>query len=212
MLTPTPPAVIGSEQVGQIVAASAAKNLVPCVMELGGKDPAILLPSADIKAFESTFMRATFQSVGQGCIATERVLAYRSLLPALVPALKARIDALRPGSSLADADAALDYGSMISDVRFDDLERRVAQAVEAGAELICGGRRQVRADGVGAFFAPTLLANVPPDCELAAEEVFGPILLVITYDDVDEAIAIANGSRYGCVAPPSAGFSPSRQH
>lgn len=167
-------------------------------MELGGKDPAILLPSADIKAFESTFMRSVFQSVGQGCIATERFIVHRSLLPTLVPALKARVDGLRLFSSLADDEAAIDCGSMISDARFDDLERRVKLAVEAGAKLICGGSRQHRKDGIGAFFQPTLLANVDPESALAAEEVFGPIMLLIPYDTVEEAIAIANASRYGC--------------
>jgi acyl-CoA reductase-like NAD-dependent aldehyde dehydrogenase len=177
-------------------------------MELGGKDPAIVLASADLEAFESTFMRSVFQSVGQGCIATERFIVHRSLLPTLVPALKARVDGLRLASSLAGGETAVDCGSMISDARFDDLERRVELAVEAGAELICGGARQHREDGVGAFFQPTLLTNVDPESALATEEVFGPIMLLIPFDTVDEAIAIANASRYGCVR--SSGPLPTR--
>jgi len=177
-------------------------------MELGGKDPAIVLASADLEAFESTFMRSVFQSVGQGCIATERFIVHRSLLPTLVPALKARVDGLRLASSLAGGETAVDCGSMISDARFDDLERRVELAVEAGAELICGGARQPREDGVGAFFQPTLLTNVDPESALATEEVFGPIMLLIPFDTVDEAIAIANASRYGCAR--SSGPLPTR--
>ncbi|CDZ97964.1 Vacuolar H-ATPase V1 sector, subunit G [Phaffia rhodozyma] len=189
---------IGSEQVGRIVASSAAKNLTPCIMELGGKDPAILLPSADVSFFSSTFLRSVFQGSGQGCIASERFIVHRSLLPKLIPDMERRIQALVQGSSLGDnsESATVDFGSMISDARFDQLERMIREAVEDGAKLLIGGKRSEGLSGNG-FFQPTLLVDVKPGMAVAKEEVFAPIMTIIPYDDVAEAVEIANSSRYG---------------
>ncbi|KAL7409741.1 Aldedh-domain-containing protein [Mrakia frigida] len=193
---------IGSEQVARKVALSATKNLIPCTMELGGKDPAILLPSADIKQFESTFLRATFQSSGQGCIATERFIVHSSLLSTLIPRLEARISSFRLGATLApnSTGTPVDSGAMISDARFGEFEKLVGEAVKDGARLVLGGKRWEggKEKGVeGAFFEPTMLVGVKSSMRIAREEVFGPIMLILSYDTIDEAVEIANGSRYG---------------
>ncbi|KAK0570236.1 Meiotic Sister-Chromatid recombination aldehyde dehydrogenase [Tilletia horrida] len=197
---------IGSEPVGKLVAAAAVKHLTPTVIELGGKDPAVILPSADLKYFNSTFLRAVFQGGGQNCIGLERFIVARSILPQFVALVKSRIEALRCGSYLDDAvpgpylkdSAPVDVGAMINSARFDELESLISGAVQKGAQVLVGGKR-LRSDKwkSGSFFAPTLISGVTRDMKIAQEEVFAPIMLIMPFDTLDEAIEIANSTRYG---------------
>ncbi|CAD6888351.1 unnamed protein product [Tilletia controversa] len=197
---------IGSEPVGKLVAAAAVKHLTPTVIELGGKDPAVILPSADLKYFNSTFLRAVFQGGGQNCIGLERFIVARSILPEFLSLVKTRVEALRCGSYLDDALAGpyasktgdIDVGAMINPARFEELEGLISNAVQKGAEVLVGGRRLGQTKWkAGAFFAPTLITGVTRDMRIAQEEVFAPIMLVMPFDTIDEAIEIANSTRYG---------------
>lgn len=199
---------IGSDAIGRRVAHAAADELTPVTLELGGKDPAVILPGTDITFFASMFMRACFQSVGQNCIGIERFIVSRGQRDALISAVQPRIEALQCGSFLDDTrfgrgtDAPdttrVDCGAMITDARFDSLEHLVADAVARGAKLICGGARLAHERWPrGCYFAPTLLADVTHDMPIAQEEVFAPIFLIMTYDTEREAVAIANATRFG---------------
>ncbi|KIO27890.1 hypothetical protein M407DRAFT_22808 [Tulasnella calospora MUT 4182] len=193
---------IGSETVGKKVAQAATVNLTPTVLELGGKDPAIILPNTDLEKYASMWMRGVFQANGQNCIGIERFIVPVELHDRFLDMMTARIAKLRLGSVLSSsADgfvSVVDNGSMISDARFEELERLIKAAERDGAEIVTGGERWQHAYlENGAYFEPTLIGHVNENMEIAQTEVFAPIMLVIPYDTVDEAVAIANGSRYG---------------
>ncbi|GAA5846640.1 hypothetical protein JCM9279_003391 [Rhodotorula babjevae] len=191
---------IGSEAVGKKVALKAAEIGTPVLLELGGKDPAVLCPSADLQYFADTWMRGVFQSGGQNCIGTERFLVHSSLYDAFVSTMHERISRLELGDVLSPtaADKQVDVGAMISDRLFDELEVLVAHAVKEGARCLVGGKRADKGVvGEGHYFEPTLLVDVTPSMAIAQQEVFAPIMTVLKYDTLDEAVAIANGTRYG---------------
>ena len=188
---------IGSRPIAHHVAQSAAHSLTPLCLELGGKDPAILLD--DIRNLErvvSILMRGTFQSAGQNCIGIERIICLSEVSPQVVTILESRIRALRVGSALDDPNA-VDVGAMISDVRFEHLEKLVADAVSQGARCLVGGKRFLhRRYPKGHYFQPTLLVDVTPLMRIANEELFAPICVVMRAASLDEAISIANSTPY----------------
>ncbi|SPO28135.1 related to aldehyde dehydrogenase [Ustilago trichophora] len=204
---------IGSEPVGRLVAQAATKELTPVTLELGGKDPAILLKDADLKYFGSTFMRSCFQGAGQNCMGIERFIVDASIADKLVNIVEPRIRALQLGSFMDDApfgvsssikpkgrDSRVDMGAMITDARFSRLEELIADAVSQGASLVVGGKRYPHPVWkYGHYFSPTLLTNVTPNMAIAQEELFAPIFLIIpfTTSNLDSAITIANSTRYG---------------
>jgi len=195
---------IGSETVGRKVAQAATVHLTPCNIELGGKDPCIILPGTDIEQWSSIWMRGVFQGMGQNCIGIERFIVPRNMHDAFLTHMQRRITRLRLGSVLTSAQpetefvTVVDGGSMISDNRFAELERLVQSAVADGATLVCGGEKWRHAYAEdGAYFQPTLLGDVSEGMEIAQEEVFAPIMLVMPYGNVNEAIDIANGTKYG---------------
>jgi len=179
---------IGSDHVGKMVARNAAEGLTPVTLELGGKDPLVLLASADIPFFKDTFMKAVFTGSGQGCIATERFICQTDVYDEFISTMKPRVGELRPGR---------DTGAMINGDRLKRLEDMVASAVQQGAKLFVGGTRFDHPNYPQAFyFAPTLLCDVTMDMEIAQEECFAPIMLVFRAQTTDECIRIANSSRY----------------
>ncbi|PWN94186.1 Aldedh-domain-containing protein [Acaromyces ingoldii] len=197
---------IGSEPVARHVAKDAATALTPCCLELGGKDPMVILADADVNYFLQTWLRAAFHAAGQNCIGAERFIVASSILPRLIGLLEPRVRALRCGSFLDDTSLAadaknpttVDVGAMISDNRFDRLEELVQDAVNKGARCLVGGKRfQHPLHPQGHYFAPTLLVDVTPDMTIAHEELFAPVFLVMSFETTDEAVAIANSSRYG---------------
>ncbi|KAI1457316.1 ALDH-like protein [Annulohypoxylon moriforme] len=166
---------IGSRPVCHHVAASAAKALIPVVAELGGKDAAIILDSAekDLDRIVEILMRGTFQASGQNCIGIERIIAAPGVYDKLVSALEPRVKALRLGTDK-------DVGAMVSSASFARLEALVADAVSRGARLLAGGKRFIHPDHPqGFYFTPTLLADVTPDMAIANEECFGPIMTLL---------------------------------
>ncbi|BEJ11711.1 hypothetical protein CspHIS471_0201710 [Cutaneotrichosporon sp. HIS471] len=180
---------IGSEPVGRKVAAAAASILAGTTIELGGKDPAFILPSADMKFFASTWMRGAFQSAGQNCIGVELFLVPRVRQEEFIDLLLPRVKALRVGT---------DVGALISHAPIARLERLVKDAEASGARILTGGAQYIHPDKTqGAYFAPTLLADVSLDMEIAREELFAPVMTVVPYDDIDEALAKLRAARFG---------------
>jgi aldehyde dehydrogenase (NAD+) len=187
----------GSVDVGVSVAKMAADNVVPVVMELGGKSPNIVFADADLDLTVQGVATAIFQNAGQTCSAGSRLLVQRQAHDALVARLAERAKGMRVGPGVSDPD----MGPIISKRQLESIESYVALGRTEGATVAAGGARPSDAAlGRGFFFAPTLLDQVSPDMRVAQEEIFGPVLAIIVFDEIEEAIAIANRSQYGLVA------------
>jgi aldehyde dehydrogenase (NAD+) len=186
----------GSVAVGQLIQAAAAKNVVPVTLELGGKSPQIVFADADLDAALPFLVNAGIQNCGQTCSAASRILVERSLLDEVVQRMAARYQALRVGPAVDD----LDVGPLISDVQRDTVQRYLALARQDGLNVAAQARLPAGLPAGGFYVAPTLVANVPAQHRLAQEEVFGPVQVVIPFDSEADAVAIANGTRYGLVA------------
>ncbi|OOQ90293.1 putative aldehyde dehydrogenase-like protein C21C3 [Penicillium brasilianum] len=196
---------IGSRPVAHKVCASAAKSLTPVCVELGGKDPAVILDDArtirNLPAIASILMRGVFQSAGQNCIGVERIIALPGIYSKLIELVTPRIRALRLGSILLDipseSTSTPDMGAMISPASFDKLEGLIAEAVGQGARLLAGGKRYTHPTHVhGHYFMPTLLVDVTRDMRIAQEELFAPVFLVMRAESPTDAVAIANSTLY----------------
>ncbi|KAG5732734.1 putative aldehyde dehydrogenase-like protein [Termitomyces sp. T112] len=192
---------IGSEEVGRKVAIAATEHLTPVTLELGGKDPAIVLPGTNLNQWASLWMRGIFQNAGQNCIGIERMLVHSSQYDELHAIFNERISRLRVGSVLAPSPegyvSTVDCGSMISSERFRGLERIIQDAGEEGAHVLNGTPYNHAYMENGAYFSPTLVGPVDTGMEIAKQELFAPVAVLMTYETVDEAIEIANGTRYG---------------
>ncbi len=187
----------GSVSVGIEVAKRAAQNVVPVVMELGGKSPNIVFADADLDQAAQGVATAIFQNAGQTCSAGSRLVVERRAHGALVDRLVARAKTMRLGPGIGDPD----MGPIISKRQLETIEQYVKVGTAEGARVAVGGARPADpALGRGYFYQPTLLDGVLPDMRVAQEEIFGPVLAVIGVDDVEEAAAVANRSDYGLVA------------
>jgi aldehyde dehydrogenase (NAD+) len=187
----------GSVDVGVAVAKMAADNVVPVVMELGGKSPNIVFADADLELAAQGVSTAIFQNAGQTCSAGSRLLVERTAHDALVERLVERARRMRVGPGVSDPD----MGPIISKRQLETIERYVTIGRDEGARVAAGGERLSDPGlGRGFFFQPTLLDQVSMDMRVAQEEIFGPVLAIIAFDEVEEAIAIANRSQYGLVA------------
>ncbi|MFC8043826.1 aldehyde dehydrogenase family protein [Nocardia sp. NPDC057353] len=180
----------GSTPVGRQIMAAASGTLKKVFLELGGKSAAIVLDDAD---YTKAAMFAAFSIVthaGQGCALTTRLLVPRKDHDQVAQLVAANFAHVKHGDP---NDPSTYMGPLISAKQRDKVDGLVQRAVEAGATLVTGGKKL----DPGFFYAPTLLANVDPDSEIAQEEVFGPVLALIPYDDDDDAVRIANNSIYG---------------
>ena len=187
----------GSVSVGIEVAKMAAENVVPVVMELGGKSPNIVFADADLDLAAQGISTAIFQNAGQTCSAGSRLLVERTAHGALVDRLAARAKTMRVGPGVSDPD----MGPIISKRQLETIERYVQVGQSEGARIAAGGARASDpALAHGYFYQPTLLESVSPDMRVAQEEIFGPVLAIIDFDELDEAAAIANRTEYGLVA------------
>ncbi|KAJ6088693.1 hypothetical protein N7486_009954 [Penicillium sp. IBT 16267x] len=198
---------IGSRPVAFKVCESAAKSLTPVTVELGGKDPAVILDDPrtirNLPTIASILMRGVFQSAGQNCIGVERIIALPGTYNKLIEMVTPRIQALRLGSILLDTPSndpsaiTPDMGAMISPACFDKVESLISEAVKQGARLLAGGKRHEHPKYPhGHYFTPTLLVDVTRDMRIAQEELFAPIFLVMRAESVPDAIAIANYTAY----------------
>jgi len=187
----------GSVDVGIQVATLAAANVVPVVMELGGKSPNIVFADADLDLTAQGVANAIFQNAGQTCSAGSRLLVERKAHDAVVDRLAQRAKTMRVGPGASDPD----MGPIISKRQLETVEKYVSVGAQEGARVAAGGSRPSDPSlGRGFYFQPTLLDHVSADMRVAQEEIFGPVLSIITFDDVEEAIAVANRSQYGLVA------------
>jgi succinate-semialdehyde dehydrogenase/glutarate-semialdehyde dehydrogenase len=181
----------GSEAAGAAVGAAAGRALKPSVLELGGSDPFVVLPSADLDAAARTAVAARAINNGQSCIAAKRFVVHADVYDAFVERFAGGVRALRVGDPL---DGATQVGPLASAQIRDDLHGQVTRSVAAGARLVCGG---APLDGPGFFYAPTVLAEVTPDQAAAAEETFGPVGAVLRAADARDALRLANATPYG---------------
>lgn len=187
----------GSTATGRKVAVAAAERLIPCSLELGGKDPAIVLADADLERAANGITWGGFFNSGQVCVSTERVYVEAPVYDEFVGKLAAKVRDLKQGQETQDPSAfTYDVGAMATPAQRDIVEQHVAEAVAAGATVLTGGKPT----GQGTFFQPTVLTDVTQDMSCIAEETFGPTLPVIKVADEDEAVRLANDSRYGLSA------------
>ena len=187
----------GSVDVGIAVAKMAADNVVPVVMELGGKSPNIVFADADLDLTVQGVANAIFQNAGQTCSAGSRLLVERKAHDAVVQRLAERAKTMRIGPGVSDPD----MGPIISKRQLETIESYVTVGKNEGATVAAGGGRPSDPSlGRGFYYSPTLLDRVSPDMRVAQEEIFGPVLAIISFDELDEAVELANRSQYGLVA------------
>src|ERR671916_1487485 len=189
-------AFTGSREVGQIVSKAAADNVIPVTLELGGKSPNIVFTDADVESAAPVIVNSIIQNAGQTCSAGSRLLVQKDVHDEVVEAVAGRVGRITIGAGLHDPD----LGPIISREQRERVEGYVRRGKEE-ARLVAGGDvPQDERLGGGFFFEPTLFDGVPPDATIAREEVFGPVLVASTFDDLDEAAAVANGTDYGLIA------------
>ncbi|KHL13431.1 UNVERIFIED_CONTAM: aldehyde dehydrogenase [Mumia flava] len=187
-------AFTGSVPVGKLLAAAAGAQMKPCLMELGGHAPVIVAPDADPVYAARKAAAAKFVNAGQVCTSPSRFLVHASLHDAFVDELVTAAEQVVVGDGLEDG---VGMGPLANGRRLSAMERLVGDAVDAGATLRTGGHR---IDRPGYFFEPTVLTDVPASAAVMTEEPFGPIAPVVSYTDLDEALAIANALPYGLAA------------
>jgi aldehyde dehydrogenase (NAD+) len=188
----------GGAETGRAIARSAAENLVPLTLELGGKSPNIVFDDADLDAATVGVLAGIFGATGQTCIAGSRLLVQSSIAQELLGRLVARAEQIVLGDPAA---AETQMGPIATPGQFERIQQHVDRAVAEGATVLSGGgRSEDPALVAGLFFRPTILADVAPDAAIAHEEVFGPVLVVIPFADEDEAVRIANSTPYQLAA------------
>jgi aldehyde dehydrogenase (NAD+) len=184
----------GSVGVGTLVQQAAAKNVVPVTLELGGKSPQVVFADADLDRALPFLVNAGIQNAGQTCSASSRILVERKIHDEVLARMAERYRALQVGPALAD----LDVGPMVSERQKQVVAGFLADL--GGAEIAGQGQITESAPKGGHYIAPTLLGSVDPQNRLAQDEIFGPVQVVIPFEDEAEAVAIANGTDYGLVA------------
>ena len=185
----------GSTGTGRKVAVACAERLIPCSLELGGKDPAIVLADADVDRAANGIAWGGMFNSGQVCISVERVFVEAPIYDEFVAKLAEQVANVQQGQE-SGAGYSFNTGAMATPAQRDIVERHVREATAAGAKVLVGGKPT----GVGTFFEPTVLTDVTPDMACIAEETFGPTLPVIKVADEDEAVRLANDSVYGLSA------------
>ncbi|MFZ0137250.1 MAG: aldehyde dehydrogenase family protein [Candidatus Sulfotelmatobacter sp.] len=185
----------GSVATGKRIAAAAAERLLPVVLELGGKDPMLVLDDADVDVASSAAVWGAFVNAGQTCLSVERCYVHRSLYENFLRACAEKTKKLRVGRGM---DRETDVGPMIHERQLRVVEAHVEDAVARGARVLTGGSR---AQELGEnFYKPTVLADVTHEMQIMREETFGPVLPVTAFDSDDEAVRLANDSEYGLAA------------
>ena len=181
----------GSEEAGIQVGVGAAKRIKKVVLELGGSDPFIVMPSADLEAAVSTAVQARIQNNGQSCIAAKRFIVAEAIAEEFENKFVAKMQTLKVGDPF---DEKTELGPLSSPDAVKGLDAEVQKSVKAGAKLLTGGHPLT---GEGNFYAPTVLTNVPKGSPAYGEELFGPVASIFRVKDQDEAIRLANDVRFG---------------
>jgi acyl-CoA reductase-like NAD-dependent aldehyde dehydrogenase len=185
----------GSTEVGKQVMERAAKTLTPVSLELGGKDPMLVLADADVERAANAALFWSMQNAGQTCISVERVYVEEPIYDQFVSRVAEKARQLRQGAP--GGFGSVDVGSFINPPQIDIVEEQVKDAVDKGARVLAGGYRGI---GEGTFYAPTVLADVDHTMEVMCEETFGPTLPIMKVADTEEAIRLANDTPYGLQA------------
>ena len=181
----------GSERAGSEVASAAARQIKKSVLELGGSDPFIVMPSADLSAAVKTGVAARIQNAGQSCIAAKRFILSDKIYDAFLAEFTAKMRALKVGDPL---DPDTEIGPLASEAILEGVDEQVQQSVKTGAKLLVGGKR---IDRPGFFYEPTVLTDIPEDSPAYREEIFGPVACCFRVNGATAAIKLANDSSFG---------------
>lgn len=181
----------GSEPAGRAVAATAGEMIKKTVLELGGSDPFVVMPSADVERAAEVAVTARTQNAGQSCIAAKRFIVHTDVYDAFAQRFTEGMRALKVGDPM---DEETEVGPLSSEQGLNDLVELVDDAVRGGASVLCGGERP---DGPGWYYPPTVLAGVTRELRIHREEAFGPVATLYRAADLDEAVLIANDTDFG---------------
>ena len=184
----------GSTPVGQKLLAQAAEGVLRTSMELGGNAPFVVFDDADLDKAVDGAMAAKFRNIGQACTAANRFLVHRSVADEFAARVTERVEAMRIGRGTEEGVA---IGPLIDDRAIAKADALVTDAVERGATLRTGGKS---VPGPGTFYEPTVVVDVQSGSDILSEEIFGPVLAIVPFDDEDEAVRLANDTEYGLVS------------
>lgn len=181
----------GSEPAGRSVASISGKQIKKTVLELGGSDPFIVMPSAELEEAVTTAVKARTINNGQSCIAAKRFIVSTEIYNEFERRFVDKMQALRVGDPL---DEATDIGPLATEQILKDVDEQVKTSLAAGAFILTGGKKL---DGAGNYYEPTVLVNIPPDSPASCEEVFGPVAMLFRARNIEEAIDLANATSFG---------------
>jgi succinate-semialdehyde dehydrogenase/glutarate-semialdehyde dehydrogenase len=181
----------GSEPAGSDVASIAGKNIKKTVLELGGSDPFIVMPTADLNEAVKTAVKARCINNGQSCIAAKRFIVHQEIADEFERRFVKGMEALKVGDPM---DEETDVGPLATAQLLEQLDQQVQKTVSAGARVLAGGKKL---DRLGNYYAPTVLANIPKNSPAYHEEIFGPVALLFRIQNIDEAISLANDTTFG---------------
>jgi aldehyde dehydrogenase (NAD+) len=187
-------AFTGSTAAGRLIASICGEQLKRCSLELGGKSAAIILDDADLAATVEGFKMASLMNNGQACVAQTRILASTSRYAEVVDAVGEMVAGLTVGDPL---EMTTEIGPLVAERQQERVEKYIALGQEEGAKVVAGGSGRPEGHDKGWYVRPTVFADVDNGMRIAQEEIFGPVLSVIPYDGVDDAVRIANDSEYG---------------
>ena len=186
----------GSVEIGRAVQVAAGQRNAPALCEMGGKNPLVVLDDADVEFAARSCVRGAFGNAGQRCTATSRAILHEEIAKKFVEALVRETKKLTVGNG---TDPRVEIGPLVSLANVEAVERAVATAKRDGARVLAGGERPNGLEH-GSFYLPTILENVDPKSPIAQDEIFGPIVVVLVAKSDEEALALANGVRYGLSA------------
>jgi succinate-semialdehyde dehydrogenase / glutarate-semialdehyde dehydrogenase len=181
----------GSEGAGRQVGAEAGENIKPSVLELGGSDPFIVMPSADLETAVSTAVTSRTLNNGQSCINAKRIIVHEEIADEFERRFVESMAALEVGDPM---DENTDMGPLATPQILEDVDSQVRKSVEAGARVLTGGKPM---DGEGNFYPPTVITDIPKDSPAYEEEIFGPVASLFRVRDIDDAIRVANDTTFG---------------
>jgi aldehyde dehydrogenase (NAD+) len=186
----------GSVGVGRSIAANCVARGAKVQLEMGGKNPQVILDDADLKTAVELSVQSAFYSTGQRCTASSRLIVTAGIYDRFVAAMAERMQSIKVGNAL---EKGTDIGPVVSQAQLDQDLRYIEIGKQEGARLVCGGER-VRCEQDGYYLAPTLFADCTADMRISREEIFGPVANIIRVADYDEALAMANDTEFGLSA------------
>ena len=187
----------GSTRAGTLIAAAAAPTVKRVAQEMGGKSANIILPNADLDAAVAAGVNAIMSNTGQSCDAPTRMFVQRAQMAAALATAKTTAEAIVPGDPLAEGTT---MGPLISKIQYDKVQRLIQSGIDEGATLVTGGLGRPAGLNRGWFCKPTIFGDVQHEMTISKEEIFGPVLSILAYDTVDDAVRMANDSVYGLAA------------